>query len=70
MKIAAGVADEIIIVGESFKEYLKAGLIEANFPKDRTHFVSSFKTGMTFAENLEKQKKVVLIENDLPDQYN
>ncbi len=69
MLLAASVANEIIIVGESFKNYLKAGLEESEFPKEKTHFVSSFKKGMTIAENLEKQSKVVLIENDLPDQY-
>lgn len=71
IKLAAGVADEIIIVGESFKKYLKAGLGESNFPKDKTHFVKSTKSALEKAHKLSEGKEVVIsIENDLPDQYN
>lgn len=66
---AASVADEIIIVGESFKESLKRGLKEAEFPSSRTHFAVSTKSAMEKASNLSKGESVILIENDLPDQY-
>lgn len=66
---ACAVADEIIIVGESFKESLKEGLKEAAFPSERTHFTSSTKSAMEKASSLTKGESVILIENDLPDQY-
>lgn len=69
IKNAAGVADEIFIVGESFKQFLKEGLKEINFPKDKTHFATSTKSAMENAQKLAFGGGVILIENDLPDQY-
>lgn len=67
--LAAKVADEIIIVGESFKEFLKTGLEEAKFPKEKIHFVKSTKSALELVNKAEQKNAVVLIENDLPDQY-
>lgn len=69
IKNAANVADEIIIVGESFKEFLKSGLEEEKFPKDKIHYAKSTMSAMEIANNLSENHSVVLIENDLPDQY-
>lgn len=69
IKNAAKVADEIIIVGESFKPFLKSGLDEAGYPKNKTHFALSTKSAMEIANKLAQKDAVVLIENDLPDQY-
>lgn len=69
IKLASKVADEIILVGESYKEFLREGLEEAEFPKDNTHFVKSTKSAIDLANKLAKENAVVLIENDLPDQY-
>lgn len=69
IKMAAGTADEIIIVGESYKEFLKKGLEESNFPKDKIHFVKSTKAALEKVNKMAKENAVVLIENDLPDQY-
>lgn len=69
IKNAAAVADEIIIVGESFREFLKSGLEEVKFPKEKTHFVRSTKSALEFAEKIAGENSIVLIENDLPDQY-
>jgi len=69
IKLACEVADEIIIVGESFKEFLKAGLEESEYPKDKLHFVKNTKSALELANKLSKEETVVLLENDLPDQY-
>lgn len=69
IKNAGKVADEIIIVGESFKLFLKSGLNEARFPKNKTHFALSTKSAMEIASKLAQKDAVILIENDLPDQY-
>jgi len=69
MILAAKTADQIIIVGESYKQYLKKGLEQSNFPESNTHFVKSTKSALSLASKLSDPKTVVLIENDLPDQY-
>lgn len=69
IKNAAKVTNEIIIVGESFKLFLKSGLEEAGFPKNKTHFALSTKSAMEIASKLAQKDAVILIENDLPDQY-
>ena len=69
IKAAANVADEIIIVGESFKEYLHQGLKESEFPKAKIHFVKSTKSALELVNKIAGENAVVLIENDLPDQY-
>lgn len=69
IKLAAKIADEVIIVGESYKQFLKQGLEEVNFPKDKTHYTKSTHSALETAHSLAKEKAVVLIENDLPDQY-
>lgn len=69
IKNAALVADEIIIVGESFKGFLKSGLDEARFPKNKTHYVKSTVKAMELTNTIARKGAVVLIENDLPDQY-
>ena len=67
--LAAQVADEIIIVGESFKEFLKKGLTESEFNADRIHYAKSTKSALEIANRISDEGAVVLIENDLPDQY-
>lgn len=69
IKLAANTADEIIIVGNSFKEFLKQGLEESQFPKDKIHYAKSTKSALEAAGRIAKENAVVLIENDLPDQY-
>lgn len=68
-KSASQVADEIIIVGQNSKDYLLEGLDQIEFPKDKTHLVRSLNEAMQKLSLIAKPKTVVLIENDLPDQY-
>lgn len=68
-KNASKVADEIIIVGESFKDYLLKGLKEANYPADNVHTVTELKDGLNLLSKIAKPGAVILLENDLPDQY-
>ncbi len=68
-KNAAKATDEIIIVGENAKEFLLKGLKEANFPKEKIHMVPELKDGLNLLSKIVKPSAVVLLENDLPDQY-
>lgn len=66
----ACIADEVIIVGENAKKELLAGIKQV-WPQDvqhLTHFVHSTQEGIALAQQLTVEV-VVLLENDLPDQY-
>ncbi len=68
-KDAAKIANEIIIVGETNKKDLLAGLKNAKFLKGKTHTAKDLQDGMDLLRKIAKESAVVLIENDLPDQY-
>lgn len=65
------IGDEVIIVGENAKQDLVKGIkqIDPHLEND-LHFVSSTKEGIKLAQELSGGiETVVLLENDLPDQY-
>ncbi len=78
-KEIATVADEVIIVGEENKADLVTG-IKMVTSEDRVYFANSTKEGISLAEQLAGEyiqrlartdgKVTVLLEGDLPDQYN
>jgi UDP-N-acetylmuramoyl-tripeptide--D-alanyl-D-alanine ligase len=68
-KEIAQVADLVIVVGEYAREALKQGLNEGSFPMDQAHFLSSTSHALDFVYKNAQKDAVILIENDLPDQY-
>ncbi len=68
-KEIAEVADMAIIVGEYAKDPIRSGLKEAEFPPEKTHFVKSTARALDLVYKNAKKDAVILIENDLPDQY-
>jgi UDP-N-acetylmuramoyl-tripeptide--D-alanyl-D-alanine ligase len=68
-KESSKVANQIIIVGRNAKKALLKGLNAGNFPKDKIHEVRSTGEAMSLLSKIAKPESVVLIENDLPDQY-
>lgn len=63
-------ADEVIIVGENAKKDLVDGLKENHHPVETIHFIKSTNEALGLAQELSKGiETVVLLENDLPDQY-
>lgn len=68
-KEIAEVADMAIIVGEYAKDPLKEGLKEAGFPDEKMHFIKSTARALDMVYKNAKKDAVILIENDLPDQY-
>lgn len=68
-KEASKVVDEFILVGENAKKDLLKGLKDTNFPKIKIHLVNSTKMGLNLMTRISKPGAVVLLENDLPDQY-
>lgn len=68
-KEIAEVVDMAIIVGEYAKDAIRSGLKEAEFPSEKTHFVKSTARALDMVYKNAKKDAVILIENDLPDQY-
>lgn len=67
---AAHVCDLCVLVGIREAEPIKAGLLEAGFPEERIAVVSSLQEGLARVNGFySEKKKVVLLENDLPDNY-
>ncbi|GHV49168.1 Mur ligase [Clostridia bacterium] len=72
-KAAAGVCDMIILIGEKQTEPMAAGLKEVSYPAERYTVQKTFSAGIEFARKIiperAGQRKVILIENDLPDNF-
>lgn len=65
----AEVADLIIIVGAQAKLALLEGLRVAKYPKEKILEAGTLNEALNKLSGVAKPKAVVLLENDLPDQY-
>ncbi len=68
-RMAAGVCDEVVLVGHDRAAPLLAGLREGGFPPERTHVVRSLAEATDRLKGILRSGDIVLFENDLPDQY-
>ena len=68
---AAGVCDYVILVGRNQTESINEGLINKGYPKDKIYIAANFSEAIQHAYSLNShcEKKVILLENDLPDNY-
>lgn len=66
---AAGVCDIIILVGRERSKPMREAAESAGFDMGNLHIVSSFAEAMQVCLPMTDSKTVVLIENDLPDNY-
>lgn len=66
---AAGVCDEVILVGRGRAAPLLAGLRDRGFPERRVHVVADLQAATERLASLVRSGDVVLFENDLPDTY-
>lgn len=70
MKEASKVCDYILVVSEVNKRALLDGLKEVNYNEHNYFHFNSFNEAYIYANmNIKEQKKVILIENDLTDNY-
>lgn len=69
-KNAAAVCDYVVLVGRRQAEPIEAGLLEAGYSKKKIFIADTIQDALShvFAMSNE-QPKVVLLENDLPDNY-
>ncbi len=66
---AATVCDKIILVGKKRSLPLADGVREAGFNEDNLFVADSFKNAMEIYSGFADSNTVVLLENDLPDNY-
>jgi|LGOV01.1.fsa_nt_gb UDP-N-acetylmuramoyl-tripeptide--D-alanyl-D-alanine ligase len=64
------VASKCIIINEINKQAIKDGLIETGFKLENIYEVKSLKDAQELFRGLLKKGSVLLIENDLPDNFN
>lgn len=67
---AAECCDQIILIGEKQTEAIRKGVLSAGFPEAKLHVYEQFTEGMKYVYGAYTDKrKIVLLENDLPDNY-
>ncbi|MBQ8297634.1 MAG: UDP-N-acetylmuramoyl-tripeptide--D-alanyl-D-alanine ligase, partial [Ruminococcus sp.] len=69
-KQAAEVCDFIALVGKAQTEPIYKGIIDSGFPAERVFVAGNLGEALDKAKAFRTdKKKVVLLENDLPDNY-
>lgn len=66
---AAKYCDVIILVGQNRSKPMRDAIDTTDFDKDNVYVVSSFKEAMEIYTPMANKDSVVLLENDLPDNY-
>ena len=68
---AADVCDYVVLVGEKQSVPIKAGLLDKNYHESKIYVASNINDALNhvYALNSQGKKKIVLLENDLPDNY-
>jgi len=68
---AAKVCDYVILVGKKQTESINEGLLKAGYPLDKIFIAYDFTEAINHAYSLNSkgEKKIILLENDLPDNY-
>lgn len=66
---AAKVCDNIILVGKNRSKPMRDAIATTDFDTDRLYIAESFKDAMRIYSPICDENSVVLIENDLPDNY-
>ncbi len=70
-KNAAKVCDYVILVGKHQTEPIYTGLKDENYSEDKIFVAETFSEAITHAYglNAKGERKIILLENDLPDNY-
>ncbi len=68
---AAEVCDYAVLIGENRAKPIKEGLLKSGFGAEKIMVYDTLQEGLAFVDALDTGdvKKVVLLENDLPDNY-
>ena len=67
---AATRCDYAVLVGLKQAPPLKEGLLAGGFPEERIYVAATLQEGLNFVNNLPREgERIVLLENDLPDNF-
>ena len=68
---AAAVCDYVVLVGRKQAIPIKAGLLDKKYDEDKIFVADTINEALThvYALNSQGSKKIILLENDLPDNY-
>lgn len=67
---AAEVCDYAVLVGKMQTEPIYRGLMEAGYPGDKVYVAANLNEALAHVQTIQTdKKKIVLLENDLPDNY-
>ncbi|MCL2884229.1 MAG: UDP-N-acetylmuramoyl-tripeptide--D-alanyl-D-alanine ligase [Oscillospiraceae bacterium] len=66
---AAPRCDWAVLVGERQAPPLREGLLEAGFDKDHLYVAQHLQDALAFIKTIDPARRIVLLENDLPDNY-
>lgn len=68
---AAKVCDYVVLVGAKQAVPIKAGLIDEGYDESKIYVAANINEALThvYALNSKGKKKIILLENDLPDNY-
>ena len=68
---AAAVCDYVVLVGKKQAVPIKSGLLDAGYPEKKIFVADTIEEALThvYAAGSNGKNKVVLLENDLPDNY-
>jgi UDP-N-acetylmuramoyl-tripeptide--D-alanyl-D-alanine ligase len=68
-KRAANCADFVILVGKKQAEPIKKGLVEEKYPEDKIYIAENLQDAIKKWNEFDASNSVILLENDLPDNY-
>lgn len=69
-KQIAGVCNHVVLIGENKTKDIYRGLEDSDYPMDKVVVKKTVYEGFAYLRNIVSQGDVVLIENDLPDNFN
>jgi len=61
--------DYAVLIGEKQAVPIKEGLLENSFPEEKIKVFKTLNEGLEFVYGINSEQKVILLENDLPDNY-
>ena len=70
-KYVYGKCDYVVLIGEKQTKPIYDGISSTKFDKDKIFVVDTLKEGLNLVDSLKVggKRKVILLENDLPDNY-
>ena len=69
VEYAAARCDYAVLVGEKQAPPLKEGLLRGGFPEERIYVAATLQDGLAHLNALPAAPRIVLLENDLPDNF-